>query len=442
MDKRFSFYYGWIIVGIAALTMTLVYGVRHSFSVFFPSILDHFGWSRGSTSIMLSIHVLAYGVLAPVAGSLGDRWRPRRVMPMGIIILGLAAAGCSFADKLWHFYLIFGIGTPMGLAFCGWPLLAPALSNWFSKRRGLALGIGQVGGGLSFAYGVFAEFAISHFGWRMAYVIVGLSLIAILLPLYGLLFYFNPSEKGLRPYGEAAPDKPPSGAQATQRSDWDGWTVAEAMRTHQFWLLVVSQFFFWGVGCYMILAHQVKFAEDVGFSGIFAASIFALYGIFMAAGQICSAVSDRIGREWTVALSGTLTITSLFALVSVTGTSKPWLLYVYAVGFGFGSGLYSPTIFAGAARYFPWPPFRCHQRIYSDRNGHRRRDRTLARRLYLRHHRRLPHSLRSIHHLLCTLLHLLFNGRAQKGRRDETKASVPENGGRTNPHRGLAGLLH
>ena len=357
MGKRSSFYYGWVIVGIAAITMTLVYGVRHSFSVFYPSILDQFGWSRGSTSVMLSIHVLAYGVLAPVAGSLGDRWRPRRVMPMGIIILGLAAASCSFANKLWHFYLIFGIGTPMGLAFCGWPLLAPALSNWFSKRRGLALGIGQVGGGLSFAYGVFAEFAIIRFGWRMAYVIMGLSLIAVLLPLFLLLFYYKPSEKGLKPYGDDEPPEKTSSGQSVKRSDWAGWTVAEAMRTHQFWLLVVSQFFFWGVGCYLILAHQVKFAEDVGFSGIFAASIFALYGIFMAAGQISSAVSDRIGREWTVAFSGILTVISLFALISVTDASKPWVLYVYAVGFGLGTGLYSPTIFAGAADIFHGPHF-------------------------------------------------------------------------------------
>ena len=51
--KRFSLYYGWIIVGVAAFTMMFVYGIRHSFSVFFPSILDHFGWSRESTSIML-----------------------------------------------------------------------------------------------------------------------------------------------------------------------------------------------------------------------------------------------------------------------------------------------------------------------------------------------------------------------------------------------------
>jgi len=357
MGKRLPFYYGWVIVGIAAVTMTLVYGVRHSFSVFFPSIVDHFGWSRGSTSIMLSIHVLGYGLLAPLAGSLGDRWRPRRIMPLGVVTLGLATACCSFADKLWHFYVIFGIGTPLGLAFCGWPLLSPALSNWFTKRRGLALGIGQVGGGLSFAYGVFAEFAIFQLGWRMAYVVVGMSVIVVLLPLFLLFFYYHPREKGLTADGDRISQVSPSADPSEKVVELAGWTLGEAMHTHQFWLLVISQFFFWGVGCYLILAHQVKFAEDAGFSGIFAASIFGLYGIFMAIGQIVSAVSDRIGREWTVTLSGVLSIVSLFALISVTDTSKPWLLYLYAAGFGLGSGLYSPTIFAGAADIFHGPNF-------------------------------------------------------------------------------------
>jgi hypothetical protein len=59
------------------------------------------------------------------------------------------------------FYLLFGIMMPLGTAFCGWPLLAPALANWFSKRRGLAMAIGQVGGGVSFTYGMFIEYTIS-----------------------------------------------------------------------------------------------------------------------------------------------------------------------------------------------------------------------------------------------------------------------------------------
>ena len=75
------FFYGWVVVGISLTSMPLIYGLRHSFSVFFPYILHEFGWNRGSTTIMFSLNNLVYGLLAPVAGSLGDRWKPEKVMP-------------------------------------------------------------------------------------------------------------------------------------------------------------------------------------------------------------------------------------------------------------------------------------------------------------------------------------------------------------------------
>jgi len=190
MVKRTRFFYGWIIVGITVVSMTLIYGIRHSFSVFFAPILDEFGWARGSTALMLSLNILIYGFLAPVAGSLGDRWKPRKVMPIGIAILGLATAGCAFAHELWHFYVLFGVLMPIGSAFSGWPLLAPALVNWFAKRRGLVIGLGHMGGGLSYTYSMFAEFTISQLGWRYAYVVLAGTLVAVLLPLY--LFFFHP----------------------------------------------------------------------------------------------------------------------------------------------------------------------------------------------------------------------------------------------------------
>src|SRR4030042_5294269 len=134
MVKRSRFFYGWVVVGISLVSTLLIYGMRHCFSVFFPYILDEFGWNRGSTAIMLSLNILTYGFLAPVAGSVGDRWKPRKVMPIGLIVLGLATVGCGFANKLSHFYLLFGILMPVGTAFCGWPLLAPALANWFVRK--------------------------------------------------------------------------------------------------------------------------------------------------------------------------------------------------------------------------------------------------------------------------------------------------------------------
>ena len=132
MGRRPLFFYGWIIAGIAVFGMTQILGIRHSFSVFFPPILDEFGWSRGSTAFMLSLNLLFYGFVAPVAGSLGDRWKPHRLIPIGITVLALATVGSAFAHELWQFYLLIGILMPIGTACSGWPLLAPALANWFA----------------------------------------------------------------------------------------------------------------------------------------------------------------------------------------------------------------------------------------------------------------------------------------------------------------------
>ena len=355
MVRRPLFFYGWVIVGIAIIGMMLVYGTRHSFSVFFPPILDEFGWSRGSTALMLSLNLLIYGFMAPVAGSLGDRWKPHRVMPIGVIILSLATAGCAFVHELWHFYLLFGILMPIGTALSGWPILGPALANWFAKRRGLAMGLGQMGGGLSFTYGMFVEFVISQLGWRYTYFVVAGVLTAILLPLYLFLLHYRPESKGLKAYGSI--ELPVARGSTTEidavkDSMPRGWTLGRAMRTYQLWFLVASQSLYWGIGCYLVLAHQVKFAQDVGYSSTFAASIFALFGIFTAVGQLSAAMSDWIGREKTVTLAVILSIGALVALVSVKDISQPWLLYVYATCFGYGAGLYSPTMVAGMADLF------------------------------------------------------------------------------------------
>ena len=338
--KRISIYYGWVIVGMAVFTMFLVYGVRHSFSVFFPPILNEFGWKRGSTSLMLSLHIFTYGIVAPFAGFLVDRWKPRRVMAMGVTLLGLAAAACGLASQLWQFYLIFGILAPTGLSLCGWPVLSPTLSNWFSKRRGLAMGMGQVGGGLSFTYALFAGYLISQLGWRHAYFANGAILVVVLLPIVLLFYFYHPKDKGLEPYGVAS---------AENEANMD-WTLKYAIKTHQLWMMVFSNLFFWGIGCYMILGHQVKLAEDAGYSGMFAASIFALYGIIMVLGQLASAVSDWIGRELTVYFAFVLTIIALLALLLVKDATSPWLLYVYAICFGFG----------GCCRHLSWPLLRGH----------------------------------------------------------------------------------
>jgi MFS family permease len=345
MAKRPLFFYGWAIVVIGIVTTTLVYGTRSSFSVFFPPILSEFGWSRGSTAFMFSLNLLVYGFTGPIAGTLGDRWRPRRVMLIGIIILVLAVAGCSLAQELWHFYVLYGVMVPVGTALAGWPLLAPTLASWFASKRGLALGLGQCGSGLAYVvYGVFANFLIQALGWRNAYLIFAGILAAVMLPLISFVFYARPADKGLKAYGSENPLNLSLNHEGAAQ-----WTMKRALGTYQLWLMALSQFLFWGIAGYLVIAHQVKFAEDAGYTSTYAASVFSLTGVFMALGLAFGFISDKLGREVTMTFAHAIAIVAIVALLAVTDTSRPWLLVIYGVCSGFGTGLYLPTFNAALA---------------------------------------------------------------------------------------------
>ncbi|PDH39896.1 MAG: hypothetical protein CNF00_06750 [Candidatus Thioglobus sp. MED-G25] len=347
-----SLHRGWQIVAVCCVVGILCYGVRHSFSAFFNSILNEFGWGRGDTALMLSLHLLSYGIFAPIVGTLTDRWKPKQIMLAGVIIVGASAALCSLGSALWHFYLLFGVLTPIGLACCGSPVMNPTIANWFTDRRGLALGLAQMGGGLSFVYVIAVEYTIELFNWRFAYVLMGVVVVCILIPLIAAFYYFHPSQKGVsafrvRSNQERSPNRP-----RHRQSERPEWTLRQALSSYRLWLLVVSKMCFWGSGCYLVLAHQIKFAIDMGYTGMLATSVFAMFGITMVIGQVSSAVSDIVGRELTVLISTLLVVFAVSLLSSVSDSESAWKLYVYAITFGFGAGLYSPTIFAGAADIF------------------------------------------------------------------------------------------
>lgn len=115
---------------------------------------------------------------------------------------------------------------------------------------------------------------------------------------------------------------------------------------------MASYALYWGMGAYLVLAHQVKFAEDIGYNILFSVSIFGLFGITLFIGQFFGFLSDWLGREKTGTLAAILSITALLALLSVRNTSQSWLLYTFSVCFGFGGGLLTPTMFASAADIF------------------------------------------------------------------------------------------
>ena len=92
VKQKSSLYYGWVIVAIGFAAMAIAYGVRNSFCVFYIPILKEFGWSRASTAGIFSINVIVYGVFSPFAGFLMDRFGPRKILSIGVILLALGTA--------------------------------------------------------------------------------------------------------------------------------------------------------------------------------------------------------------------------------------------------------------------------------------------------------------------------------------------------------------
>jgi sugar phosphate permease len=103
------FYYGWIIVAVALVSMAFWLGIRSSFSVFYVALLEEFPWNRGASAGAQSMALITYTILSPIVGGLIDRFGPRRVVVPGILLLAMGLILCSTIETLNQFYLLYGL---------------------------------------------------------------------------------------------------------------------------------------------------------------------------------------------------------------------------------------------------------------------------------------------------------------------------------------------
>jgi sugar phosphate permease len=359
LPKRDGIFYGWVILSIAFITLVLGYAIRNTFSVFYPTIVEEFGWTRANTALMFSITVIVYGVVAPMAGGLVDRYGPRVVLPAGAIIVGGGVALCSMATARWHFYLFYGVMGAAGLSLAGWTPLSAIVSNWFVRRRGLAFGILSAGFGGSLLFASVAQFLISRFGWQMAYVMIGITPIVVVVPLCGLLIRRSPQDSGLLPDGmpvSSGETRPVNGPHISTGFDgkWASttWTLSRATKTYQFWLLFSISICLLGLAETIGIAHQVFFFRDAGYRPMLAANVYSVFGVAFVLGNICSFLSDRLGRERVFVPSCLLSAVAVCLLFLIKDPSHPWMGFVFAVFFGLGIGTAGPVFFTTVADFF------------------------------------------------------------------------------------------
>jgi MFS family permease len=354
MSQQSRLFYGWVIVGIALVMMAVGYALRNTFSVFYPVLVEDFGWDRGNTALMFSINVLVYGITAPIAGGLIDRFSPRLVFPVGVFLMGGAIALCSLATQQWHFYLLYGVVAACGLSMCGSTPLAALVSRWFVRRRALAFGIFNMGFGISLLASPAAQSLITDLGRRQAYASIGLAAIAIVVPLVVLFMRRSPEEKGTVPDGDVSPGRQQTVPLKGVETPWMrvDWTLRRALRTRQFWLLFLTALCLLGLAQQVIITHSVYLFQDRGFAPQPAANSFSFYGIGITIGYLFANLSDRIGRERVLVPGCLLSAAGTSLLFLVDGPAHIGLACTSMFLCGLGMGGAVTTFFATVADLF------------------------------------------------------------------------------------------
>jgi MFS family permease len=343
---------GRTVVAATFITQILIYGVWYGYSVFLVSLLREFGWSRSLVSGAFSTFVMVHGLLGPVIGWLLRWFGPRRLIMAGAVLMGFAMFLMAETTQWWHLYVAFGIIAAFAMSLAGWIPSVVLVGGWFPDRYGTAIGIMGSGIGVSiFALVPLAQVLIETFGWRWTYRILGLAVVAWVLP--ATLYLVRDPPPG---------DPPKIGSTSHRHTERGGsasvyWTLASAVRTWQFWG-VASMFFTGNFVTQMLLIHQVAYLVDHGVPVMTAAALGGLVGLVSIAGKIgWGALSDRTTRPLAYGLAFTCVVASIGGLVLAGWYPSSFLPYLYAVLIGIGYAAMAPLPPAVANDLFGGPGF-------------------------------------------------------------------------------------
>lgn len=317
-------YYGWIVVGVTALTLIISAGERSVPGVLIHPLEQEFGWSRAGISLAVSLGLLLFGFMGPVAGKLMDRFGTRRLMLFGLALIAISASTSATITSLWQLDLLWGVVSGMGTGMATTVLGAAVANRWFVERRGLVIGI--FGASTSAGQLLFVQLnvrLVEAIGWRGAVLVLAGVAVFVLIPVL-FLMENSPADVGLEPYGGPAP-APTAGSEA-------GGIMRRAVRVPEFWLLAGSFFICGATSNGLIGTHFIVHAVDHGIAQTTAASTLALMGAMNFVGTLASGVlTDRYDPRKLLACYYLFRGLSLFVLPIFTG---PVGLLVFAVFFG------------------------------------------------------------------------------------------------------------
>lgn len=297
---RHNIHYGWVMVGVTFLTALISAGAVGAPGVFILPLQKEFGWTTAEISSALSIRLVLFGLMAPFAAALLNRFGLRNVTLAALLIVVSALVASLAMTKVWQLMLLWGVVVGIGTGMTALVLGATVAARWFNARRGLVVGIltaSAATGQLIFLPMLAAITERTGWRWAMALmcVMLGIAALAILLVMRD-----RPADVGLRPFGDDGtqplPAPPPANTPIMAAALG---ALRDAAKTRVFWILF-GTFFICGASTNgLIQVHLIPFCADYGIPQVQAAGLLAAMGVFDFVGTIASGwLSDRYDNRW------------------------------------------------------------------------------------------------------------------------------------------------
>jgi predicted MFS family arabinose efflux permease len=324
----------WMIAGIGFVALVSAAGFRSTPGALVDPLQREFGWSRATIGFAMSVNLALYGVTAPFAAALMERFGVRRVTAGAMALIAAGSGLTVFMTAAWQLVLLWGVLVGLGAGSISLGFVATIGTRWFVRRQGLVTGIlsaGAATGSLIFLPLV-ASLSEAPGGWRVAAIVVSLVAVAT-VPLVLLFFREHPADLGIAPYGGDAVVAAPPPAGNAARLALQG--LRSAARTRAFWLLAGGFAICGATTNGLVATHFIPAAHDHGMPSVTAAGLLALIGVFDLVGTILSGwLSDRVDPRLLLAVYYGLRGVSLVVLPQLFGATVTGPMMVFVVLYG------------------------------------------------------------------------------------------------------------
>jgi OFA family oxalate/formate antiporter-like MFS transporter len=351
--KNSGIFYGWYIVGVGFLAnVASSFALASTLSIFLKPLTAELGVSRGVFSLLRSGEGIIAACLAPLVGTLVDRYGGRWLMVSGAAIAGIGFLFLGYIDSFVQFTAIRLTLVTFGDVAMGYMVVNVVVAQWFVRMRGRAFAFTSMGVGFAkVCMPILAAWLLVSLGWRQTWMVFGILTMALLVLPALLVIRRTPEDMGLRPDGAAepeidvdsiAPDKKKPRESST--SDLETlWTRAEAVRTSAFWLLVIT-FGISSVGVTGLNLHVYPYVTDIGHSPVVAATVMSVIASMQLAsplvwGFVAERIDPRIAAMLRFVVQG-------IGLALAISTSSLICLYAgfFLYGIGLGGNMVLPDL--------------------------------------------------------------------------------------------------